>query len=338
MRKIIILGFIPFFLIKIGYGQDTIYFDSKWNKSSKINYSYYRIITPLKSKYIIEDYFASGQIQMKGISRSKDSIIKDGVFDYFSKNGIKNKTVTYKDNQKEGRYLLYYPNSTLKESGFYKNDHLSGKNIQYFENGIVKRECLLKYGMYNGKMTYYNESGIKIGEGKCKNDGWDGKWIKYDNDGNKLLNIFYGNLIKIKECRLVINSSNYIWSLFDKVVYQGNANYALKCISTSQNRKNLIENSPEVRLLIIDSKSVFDSCYTSIDKKNYKFSFSDKRLNVVESFITEFKNESDNNIKHLVIKFHNNKLNLILISTFNLDDLHRNNEIIDDLFKGISGY
>jgi antitoxin component YwqK of YwqJK toxin-antitoxin module len=339
MNKLTIIGIALLLISLVGYSQDTTYFDARGGKGSSEDYAYYRIITPTKNAYQTIDYFSSGKVRMRGNSLSKDSLLKHGVYEYFLENGLKEKTMAYRNNLMQGAYSLYYQSGSLRETGFYKKDKLSGKNTQYYESGKIKREAVLKAGKYNGRMAYYNEGGIKIGEGKCKDDGWDGKWTKYDNNGNKLTEIFYGTFFKIKDCKIKIKPSNYVWSLFEKESFSSYNSYLIRCVSNTQDKRNPITNAPELRLLVIEDKDAFDDIYRDpISKEKYTVDFTDKVIIIEESFILGFESESRGKVNVLALKFKNGKSNFIIETVIDADNAKRNEEILKDIIAGVSSY
>lgn len=338
MKKFILITFITFFINYIGYSQDTIYYNSNWEISTNKNFNYYRVISPKHNKFQIEDYYSSGQIQMVGLSKSKDSLIKEGVYEYFLENGTKSKNITYKNNLKNGEFKLYHDSGNLKEKGFYKNDKLTNKNIQYFENGIISREAEFKKGTYHGNMTYYNDAGILIGNGKTKNDEWDGKWTQFDDSGKKISEIIYGNTFKIKEAKIKLISDNYVWSLFEKKEYPDYEKYFMRCVSTIEKRKNFLSNPPEVNLVIIKDKNVFDNFYLGITKKEIITStFNNETITLMDSFVTEYQNQGKQE-SSIVFEFKNHELYFIIESPIDENNKIRNQKIIENLINNIQSY
>jgi protein TonB len=78
---------------------DTIWFNSKWEKSTKAESVYHRVIqksSDLKS-YLVSDYYNTGEIQMRGTYSSLEPEVKDGQFTWWFKNGQKRAETLYKD-------------------------------------------------------------------------------------------------------------------------------------------------------------------------------------------------------------------------------------------------
>jgi TonB family protein len=87
---------------------DTIYFNSKWQKTSHENCSYFRTITLTKdSLYSIVDYWKSGEKQMEGQLSSLTPETRDGSFFWFYKNGNLKQSMDFKKNNVNGYIKIY---------------------------------------------------------------------------------------------------------------------------------------------------------------------------------------------------------------------------------------
>jgi len=256
-----------------GYSQDIIYFDSNWKKANKNNHSFYRLIKPLENNYIIEDYYKSGILQMKGMSKERDPLVQNGEYRYFDEKGSCIAIIHFENNKKNGNYKLFYPSGNLKEEGTFIRGNKTGENIRYFDNGFRKRISKYKRGAVNGIMTYYNNRGIKIGEGPNKDGYMLGMWKKYYNDGSFMCNLFYTDNYDIEECHLRINTSNTVWQYFEKEkIYE-------KTIITARfmNYKNF-EVHPKKKIsgilqikIIVPDKREFCSSDESVSKSTFDF-------------------------------------------------------------------
>ena len=91
------LHFILFLLIPVlSFSQapisKKIYLDSLWNETTEANHKYYRIIKSYnvdQDLYLFQDYYKSGKLQMKGTSKSKDYLSKEGQFLFYYENVLK---------------------------------------------------------------------------------------------------------------------------------------------------------------------------------------------------------------------------------------------------------
>lgn len=339
MTKFIFACIILSSSIQSGFAQDTTYFNSKWEKTNKGQHTYFRIISHGKEPYEISDYSAFGSKQMKGFSLSHDSLVKDGYFEYYYPAGMISQALNYKNDLLDGKYDLYYPNDTLKESGSYKNNLLEGHVAMFFDNGHLKREAELTGGKYNGKMIYYNDKGIKIGEGNCRDDGWDGKWIKYNDNGEELTRLFYGNTINIEDCKIKLSSNKYVWELFDKEEHTRYNSYELKCISPLLKKKAIINNPPEINILISKSDDIFEGFYRGYSsKEDYVFVTPDNSLKPDSSYKLNYKKENGDTYYLLIFKFIKDDKYFVIEYLNTSSDEPVNQIMALDLVKGITGY
>lgn len=78
---------------------DTVYFDSKWKKTDKANYLYYRVIDKLANgKYKYTDCWKNGTIQMIGELSKLSPETWDGKFIWYNSNGSVKEITDYRDN------------------------------------------------------------------------------------------------------------------------------------------------------------------------------------------------------------------------------------------------
>lgn len=148
--------------------QLTEYFDKDWQRSTRENATYYRIVTyesPNKPKGPVRDYFMNGNIQSEFFAEYLD----------------------YDDDNKnfhEGEATWYYPDGSVEQKRYYYNNKINGKNSYYHENGELKEERTYDYGILNGtykqwyktgknKLFALYESGKLVGE----------KYIEFDENG-----------------------------------------------------------------------------------------------------------------------------------------------------------
>lgn len=339
MKKTIFCTNFLFLLTLSLCGQDTIYFDSNWIKVKKEKAAFFRTIIPYNLKYQVEDYIISGQVQMKGFSLMKDSLIKDGYFEYYSANGIIEMKINYINDIQDGQYELFYNDGKPKEIGFYKNDLLNGKNTQYFQNGKVKREAELLNGKYNGRMIYYNDQGIKIGEGNCIDDGWDGKWIKYYNNGDSVSELFYGNTLLIEDVRIKFTSNEHIWQ---QMIYEENQEYKrieLKCIAPISNRKKIITDPPTFNVLVSKTNDGFENYNKKFpDKEPLDIVIMDSEIQLIESYQYNFTSRGNTKNELLVFRLRKDDKTFLIEYIGKETDNSNNKKTAVDMIKNIKAY
>jgi len=84
-----------------GQARDTIYYDSKWNKTDKAGKYFYRIVEPskLKAHLLVKDFYPNDSKQMEGDYLSVDPDIRDGEFTWWYENGKLKQEATFDNNQ-----------------------------------------------------------------------------------------------------------------------------------------------------------------------------------------------------------------------------------------------
>lgn len=80
---------------------DTIWYNTKWEKTSKEQMEYYRVIQKEAndSLYHANDYYQNGNVQMEGGYLSFDPEVRQGLFTWFFPSGVKRETAMYEHNQ-----------------------------------------------------------------------------------------------------------------------------------------------------------------------------------------------------------------------------------------------
>ncbi len=161
MKQLTLLVFILLIFNKMSFSQvkDTVYFNSKWEKTTKNKASFYRNI-PLEQKedlVLIKNYYISGSIQFIGWAKQRDTNIFEGEVKWFYDNGNLSKVANY-----------IVDNVIV-------NGALDGDYKEYYENGTLKIEEVYLFGSRK-KGRYYDVNGKLIGSCTYKNnDPFEGK-------------------------------------------------------------------------------------------------------------------------------------------------------------------
>jgi len=214
---IFFLILVPIYLI----GQDfnKLYYNDNWHISSIDSASYYRISgfnidIPSFDGRVTDYYYGTDSIQMVGY---------------------------YVNGQKDGEFILYYPNGNMKAIVNFKNGKRSGLWREFFENGVTKielnyfdgKEILVQLNDIKGhsiirrnKIDYtfsefertYNRSKVPIlkqYKGGFRDNLRNGKWEVFENGKSiALLNYEDGDLVK---GTMFINNVGY--PIVDKLAY-----------------------------------------------------------------------------------------------------------------------
>lgn len=142
--------FLPIlFIISMIHGQEIIYFDKDWQKTTKENQVYYRRM-PLKKVgelLFLVDYYRNGKLQFQGYIYPNDEHKYVGDAYWYDENGFDNGT---KQNINE---------SSEKELTYFNQDGSIWQKIEYGENGKKSKITVYSKGneLFSGSIPDYGE-------------------------------------------------------------------------------------------------------------------------------------------------------------------------------------
>ncbi|NTW33558.1 MAG: hypothetical protein HGB12_13205 [Bacteroidetes bacterium] len=118
-----------------------------------------------------------------------DSKGKQGLWKFYSRDGILIFEVTFKNDTKHGTSSKYYYYSGLiREELEYYYGKRDGDCKLYFNNGLLSAEGSYKDNKKSGEWTtYYKSSGEKKSEGRYFENLKDSVWTYYNNRGEKTM-------------------------------------------------------------------------------------------------------------------------------------------------------
>jgi protein TonB len=101
MKLIIIILMLFFAQPTLAQKTDTIWYNSKWEKTQVVSERHYsRVIeTVSANKYLVKDYYETGSKQMEGFYSSINPEIKNGEFKYWYRSGKKQMDAAYENNE-----------------------------------------------------------------------------------------------------------------------------------------------------------------------------------------------------------------------------------------------
>lgn len=111
---------------------------------------------------------------------------RDGLWQFYSDfDGALISEEHYKDGQKEGEMINYYPdNGKIAEKVNFVKDWEDGPYYQYFEDGKIAAQGTYKAGMLVGDYKFFFMNGKVQLEGKYLNGQKEGDWHYYDKEGD----------------------------------------------------------------------------------------------------------------------------------------------------------
>jgi protein TonB len=168
-----------------------MYFDQDWEQSTEQEANYYRVVytdtTSGSFRFLVKDYYLSGQVQMTGTYKSIRPDNKDGQFIYYYDNGQPQRDCHYRENTLNGKFREWYRSGQQKNLQEYKNGLLHGPYKSWREDGSLKQEARYARGEKSGYFRTYYENGQltrndlyeagKLVEGFCYTP--DGKPTEY---------------------------------------------------------------------------------------------------------------------------------------------------------------
>ena len=108
----------------------------------------------------------------------------EGWYHEFNQNGTRARSISLKNNQRDGLSLDYDDQGVLQSSMEYVEGELQGKITLYHENGEVKRTYTYKDGSANGMLVEYAANGMKSREVMLKDGKLDGVEKEWYSDGS----------------------------------------------------------------------------------------------------------------------------------------------------------
>ncbi|MBL7891147.1 MAG: hypothetical protein JNL63_00845 [Bacteroidia bacterium] len=150
-KKLITLLFLLVNNLLIGQKVvDTVYFNRNWEKTSRSNYKYFRVVHKVNSRYEVIDYYKNGRIQMKGTCISLDPEIMDGVCIWYKSNGKIKDSVFY-SHYLSDKAELAKQNKLIDDASRYSVD----------KRNIDSLEKVLKSGKITNPQIYADAYGEK---------------------------------------------------------------------------------------------------------------------------------------------------------------------------------
>ena len=105
--------------------------------------------------------------------------------------------VSFKNGQKDGPWVFYYPNGQLKEKGDYKNGEREGSWVEYYEHGQLRDKGDYKNGEKEGPRVSYWDNGQVFEKGDFKNGKREGPWVSYWQNGQLEMKGDYKNGVMV---------------------------------------------------------------------------------------------------------------------------------------------
>ena len=135
-------------------------------------------------------------------NKKAEGVVKDGLeqgkWTFWSKEGVIQQEVTYKDGEFHGEYINYNDEGKKVEQGNFVHSMKEGECKVWYENGQLELVGYNKIGYRDSLWTFYYPSGNKKEEGHFKRDERAGEWTSwYDNKQIKSKMLFDNGVAKM---------------------------------------------------------------------------------------------------------------------------------------------
>ena len=185
--------------------QSIFYFNEDWEKASKSEAEFYRIVS-LDSNNVpigeIKDYYKSGEIQsiIEGaisLDNNDDSnSVWIGKSKLFYESGELNLERFYKNGLIEGNQKSFHKSGSIKSSYNAINGKIEGVYKQFYESGEIKEVENWNNGNKLDFTSFHKNSQIKITY-KLINGKIDGPWIGFYENGNREQEANFKNGVRV---------------------------------------------------------------------------------------------------------------------------------------------
>ena len=319
------------------FGQDTLFFDSGWKPTTKMNAKFFRIDTKEGKKWSRKDYFyKTKQLQMKGTYTSLTPEVQDGYFEWYHANGkLKNKG-NYANGKHIGEHLWYGDNGNLEAKENYKDGKLDGIYEEYYPNGKLMVKTIFTNGLQNEWTVYYREDGKKHSEGNFKNGNRNGEWKYYDENGNIEGTTVFKIDYEIKEAKMFLQLPNNEWFLADNSTNKGLTQYIFK-------RNEIIDPNgrtivPAIMLYIEDAKDFKQDLIVYSLQKRLAFSKMNIQINnkILIPTDKEFPFSSFKNAMLITASYSENGFDHIFYMIYIITEENKGIQLYMDMTKEIA--
>lgn len=138
--------------------QDTIYLDKIWEKCTKEDAAYFRILSQSNPLHV-RDYYINGKLQMQGAYTDTSYENENGPCEYYGEDGSIQKKCIYLHAQLNGLYQEYHSNGKLKTEGFYLLGNRNGTFKEFDSTGYLMITTPYKSGKIDGEVFGYFSNG-----------------------------------------------------------------------------------------------------------------------------------------------------------------------------------
>lgn len=213
--------------------QDTTltWFDKSWKETTEENSHYFRKAWKENNLLVVQDFYASGNLQMTGAYSSMEPKVKEGIFVCYNEDGLKTSEGRYVRNVETGPWSRWYDDGSTDQTGAYMTDEefpIDQRTAAGKQTGIIFSDPL---SLKTGEWEYYHHNGkisarITYTKGEITDAAyWNEDGTEADDDfledlmpsfpgGDSALFKFLGENIKYPDDALFKNISGTVYVQF----------------------------------------------------------------------------------------------------------------------------
>jgi uncharacterized protein len=130
-----------------------------------------------------------GDLESVGILKDTPQPSREGIWHFISETGAISQKGRYQNNMREGDFLIYWPDGTIKQQLIYKSDKLNGLNYTYHPNGVKSGIYPRTNDIPDGVEDEYNSAKKLVSRQLYKNGKTEGNAIfnDYANGYSRLI-------------------------------------------------------------------------------------------------------------------------------------------------------
>jgi len=184
MKKL--LTVLLLFISTILFSQKNIqYYDIDWKETISEHATFYSVSQKTDTGWYQQAFYISlKKLRMVGLCEDKESKMRNGRFYWVYPNNQFERIGGYAHNKREGVWMDYYSDGSLKDSLSYHDDHLVGKSVSWYKNSFPKDSSDID-AQGNGVFVSWFDNGQPSSAGRYVDfDKKNGKWQYFHRNGH----------------------------------------------------------------------------------------------------------------------------------------------------------
>lgn len=143
-----------------------------------------------QKKYHFND---NGKLESVGVTKENSEPSREGLWNFISETGSISEKGYYKNDLREGEFLVFWPNGKIKQKLNYLNDKFDGPNFTYHLNGARSGFYPRKKGIADGVEEEFNSASNLVSRTQYKDGKIEGNAIYVDYAGGFRRDVTYSN-------------------------------------------------------------------------------------------------------------------------------------------------